>query len=260
MKPTEIILGCVMSLVLVAQSPGAEPTTAPANRPDGFKVNIDDVSVHMSGPDCLWTLKGFEYKNSMMATQDSAYGTVIGIRGVGLLGSGHFLDIPGKLGEVEKEDVHELHFFLDGKPVEPENKSTLSGKSFRMDRTSNIRNFAVTSHLEVRDNVIIETSRIQSEQTVDLDMTFPLMYAWTAAATEFVFGLEDGTTKQGTFMPGTQKPGEGLEKTARWMAIYDPIGKRVGVAVLRERPKDADAWFQYTDAPGIYRKLRILSF
>jgi hypothetical protein len=30
--------------------------------------------------------------------------------------------------------------------------------------------------------------------------------------------------------------------------------------LLRQYPESEDVWFQYTDAPGVYRKLRLMSF
>ena len=44
------------------------------------------------------------------------------------------------------------------------------------------------------------------------------------------------------------------------MAIYDPPSGKGAVALLVSLPDKVDGWFQYTDAPGIYRKLRLMSF
>jgi hypothetical protein len=47
---------------------------------------IGNVSFQIDGPK-LWTLSGINYKTHSIATRDSAYGTVLNIDGVGLLGN-----------------------------------------------------------------------------------------------------------------------------------------------------------------------------
>ncbi len=106
-----------------------------SRRPDTVGFEIGNVTFQIDAPK-LWTLSGIEYKSHTIATRDSAYGTVLTIRGVGHLGTAHFLDVPGKPGEVEKEIVTSLKFFVDDQPVTdftPE--MALSGTSFRMERT-----------------------------------------------------------------------------------------------------------------------------
>jgi hypothetical protein len=247
-----------------AAAAAAAPTTMPqsseANRPASLAIRVGDITTRIDGPK-LWTLSGIEYQGDVMAVQDSAYGTVVTIEGVGHLGTAHFLEVPGKPGEVEKELVTDVRFFVDGKPVETTTPNpSVTGKSFQMRRKSKIRDFSLESQVDIRDGVLIESSHIRTDKPVQLKMTYPLMYAWTPSATEYLFGSDDGSVKGGTFVPTGAKPTEGLEKSAQWMAVYDPASGKVAVARVLAHPPDADAWLQYTDAPGVYRKLRLMSF
>ena len=129
--------------------------------------------------------------------------------GVGILGSAHFLDVPGKPGEVEKEQVSLVQFVLDEQPVtEITPTMNLSGQSFRRNRESQIRavhlNSSVTlrggerigsgtrqssvfsANSEVwrlplrnnsqplRDGVLIETVRLRTAEASDLRVSYPL--------------------------------------------------------------------------------------
>jgi hypothetical protein len=44
------------------------------------------------------------------------------------------------------------------------------------------------------------------------------------------------------------------------MAVYDAEAETGAVCLLRRWPESEEVWFQYTDAPGVYRKLRLMSF
>ena len=229
-------------------------------RPDQLTAMIGDVTIRINGPK-LWTLSGIEYRKSIIAVEDSAYGTVLNLRGVGILGSAHFLDVPGRPGEIEKENVARTQFFLDGKPIDDlQPVMTISGDRFRMERESTIRAVRLNSSISLDNNVLLESVQIHSESEVDLVLAFPLMYAWTPKATEYLFGNDKGIQKRGQFLDGDAKPGEGLEKTANWMAVFDRSAGIGAVCYLKKRPATEDVWFQYTDAPGIYRKLRLMCF
>ena len=229
-------------------------------RPEKLTVTIGDVLIRIEGSK-LWTLSGIDFQKSEIAVQDSAYGSVLNIKGVGILGSAHFLDVPGKPGEVEKEQVSLVQFFLDEQPVtEITPTMTITGKSFRMNRESKIRGVHLHSSVTLRDGVLIETARIRTAEAVDLRVSYPLMYAWSPAMSQYLFGDDKGVQKRGVFLSESAKPTEGLEKSSRWMAVYNPRDKKGAVLSVTQRPATADAWLQFTDAPGIYRKLRLMSF
>ena len=81
-----------------AQSPAVEPASTPsAQWPGTVTVTAGDVRTRIEAAK-MWTISGLEYQDTVMAVQDSAYGTVLTIRGVGHLGTAHFLDVPGNPG------------------------------------------------------------------------------------------------------------------------------------------------------------------
>lgn len=249
---------CSVVLLVVAVSRAGPPSDF--KRLESLTAVVGDVSFRIDGPK-LWTLSGVEFQKTVLAVQDSAYGSVIGIKGVGYLGSAHFLDVPNKPGEVEKEDVTQLQLFLDDQPLtEITPKMSVTGKSFRVDRKSKIRAVSLDSSVLVRDGVLIESARMRTTEPVELKITYPLMYAWTPSATAYLFGDDQGIQKRGTFLPASAKPGEGLEKSARWMAVYDAPSRKGAVCYVVKHPPTADTWLQFTDAPGVYRKLRLMSF
>lgn len=229
-------------------------------RPEKLTATIGDVLIRIDGPK-LWTLSGIDFQSSQIAVQDSAYGSVMNIKGVGILGSAHFLDVPGKPGEVEKEQVSLVQFFLDERPVtEITPTMNLTGKSFRMNRESKIRTVQLTSSVTLRDGVLMETARMQATEAVDLRVSYPLMYAWSPAMSQYLFGDDKGVQKRGVFLSEPAKPTEGLEKSSRWMAVYNVKDQKGAVLYVMQQPSKHDAWLQFTDAPGVYRKLRLMIF
>lgn len=250
----------ILSALLVATGiAGTKNTSTQDNWPKEVVVNVGDIRTRIDGPK-LWTLSGLEFQNTVMSTEDSAYGSVITIRGVGHLGSAHFLAVPGKPGEIEKEIVTSLQLFIDDKPVtEFTPEMSLSGTSFRMERTSKIRDLDLKSSVSIRDGVLIETAHMRANKAIDLQITYPLMYAWTREATLFAFGDDNGIQKRGVFRKEGQSD-EPPEKNSRWMAVFNPATGKGSVAYLLKYPPDADGWLQWTDAPAAYRKLRIMSF
>ena len=229
-------------------------------RPDLIDCEIDETAFQIDGSK-LWTLSGLEFQSHSIATRDSAYGTVLNIDGVGLLGTAHFLDIPGQPGKIEKENVAGVQILVDEAPVTFDAPNAhLVGASFRMKRTSLIRAVRLESEVSVRNNILIETVRMQTQAEVPLKLSYPLMYAWSPKMTDYLFGDDSEVLKRGTFQATGEKTVEGLERTARWMAVYDSANACGAICLLSQQPPAEDVWFQYTDAPGVYRKLRLMSF
>jgi hypothetical protein len=262
--PAALLLCALSILLTTSPALGGTPATQPAdqtNWPKTFTVTIGDIRTRIESSK-MWTMSGLEYQDAVMAVEDSAYGTVITIRGVGHLGTGHFLDVPGKPGEIEKEHVKRLKLFVDDKPVTNfQPTMTAGGKSFRMERSSSIRALDLECSVDIRDGVLVETSHWRATQDIDLQMTYPLMYAWTPKNTLYLFGDDNGIQKRGVFFENAeQKTDAGLEKNSRWMAVFNPASGKGSVCYLVKHPKDAEGWLQWTDGPGVYRKLRIMSF
>ena len=139
-------------------------------------------------------------------------------------------------------------------------KMSIHGQSFRMERRSKIRAIDVESSLSLRDGVLIESARVRTEAAVDLRIAAAMMYAWSPTVTAYLFGDDQGLRNRGTFLPETAKPTEGGDKAARWMAVYDAPSGKGAVSYVMKQPPGAGTWLQFTDAPKVYRKMRLLFF
>ena len=249
-----IVLSALAGASLRAQSPAEHQI----DWPQKVTVTVGDIRTRIDGPK-LWTLSGIDFQDHMMASEESAYGTAFTIRGVGHLGTAHFLDVPGRPGEIEKENVTSLKFFVDGKPVTDLTRTMeLDGKSFRLERTSKIRGFDLQSSVSLRDDVLIETARIQAEQPMDLQKAHALMYAWTPAATVGLFGNEAGIQRRATFLKEGTTVAEVI-KDMDWAAVFDPSAGKGSVFVLLKKPANDDVEFLLVDSPGLYRKVALYS-
>lgn len=253
-----LLLGKTTSGILLAGNPPTQ-SEAQANWPKEVVVTVGDIRTRIDGPK-MWTMSGIDFQNTVMATENSAYGTVLTIRGVGHLGTAHFLDVPGKPGEVEKEIVTSLKLFLDEKPITDFTPAmALSGTSFRMERTSKIRDVDLQSSVSIRDGTLVETARLQATAQMDLQTAFPLMYAWTPEATDYLFGDENGILKRGSFLKEGKAASELVGKS-RWVAVFNSASGKGSVAYMLKVPPDAESAFFLVDAPGSYRKTALHSF
>ena len=250
----------VLALVLfplttpLSADESALPPSSQADWPQEVEVMVGEIRTRLDGPK-LWTLSGIDFRETMIATEDSAYGTVLTIRDVGHLGTAHFLDVPGKPGEVEKEIVTELRMVMDDRPVErfaPRMK--LEGKNFRFERKSKIRSLDLETTITIRDGVLTETAHFRVRGPLDLRVAYPWMYAWTPEATDYVFGDDQGIPGKGEFRREGSTTTQ-VVKDATWLAVFDAEAGQGAVCRFAKAPKEAEASFLLVDAPGVYRKL-----
>jgi len=260
-----LTLFCV-SLANVMTNPTlAAPATQPSadfKKLETLTIDAGNVRTRVEAAK-MWTISGIDFEKTVMAVEDSAFGTVVTYPGALHLGTAHFLDVPGKPGEIEKENVLELKLFVDDKPVTGITpKMNLSGRSFRMERKSKIRAIDLESTVDIRDDILVETAHLRTtDKPVELQMSYPLMYAWSPETTAYVFGDDNGIHKRGRFLEeGGKKSDEGLEKKSRWMSVFEPKSGKGAVCYLAQHPKTDEAWLQWTDAPKVYHKLRIMSY
>ena len=248
-----IILPTILASANRAEQPGAKKE-GPANWPQKVVVTVGDTRTCIDGPK-MWTLSGIDYQNEVMATEDSAYGTVLTIRNVGHLGTAHFLDVPGKPGQVEREDVFHLQLFVDDKPVnELSPTMNLNGDSFRMERRSKIRALELDSTISIRNGVLTETARFRVTGPIDLQNAYPWMYAWTPQATDYVFGDDKGIQNRGAFLKEGKTESQ-VVKNVTWMAVFNSASRKGSVCCFLKHPPDSESWFLLIDAPGVYRKV-----
>ena len=237
---------------------GVGNSSANENWPQQVVVTVGDVRTRIDGPK-LWTLSGIEFQGTVMATEDSAYGSVLTIRNVGLLGTAHFLDVPGKPGQVEKEQVNHLQIVVDGKPVAPfKPMMTLAGQSFRLERKSRIREMELETTISIQGGVLSETTLFRATGPIDLRVAYPWMYALAPEAKAYVFGDQDGIRKRGTFL-AEGKTATQVVSDMNWVAVFDPVSGKGSVCCLLEHPPKVETSFLLVDAPGIYRKVAAYS-
>lgn len=252
----------ILWLVLLLGSSAvlADEPSSDAGRPEELECRIGELTFRIDGHK-RWTLSGINFQGEILAVPESAYGTVVNIRGVGAFGSAHFLDVPGQPGAVEQEPVDRLEFRVDDRPVtEFKARMLLTGTSFSMIRESRLRALHVTSQLTVKEGLVRETVRLRTAEAVDLRFACPMMYAFSPATTHYLLGDAKGVVRRGTFLGKGQKAVEGQDSTARWVAVYDMARQKGAVWRLVRHPPRVDLTLQSTDAPDVYRKFRLLTF
>lgn len=220
------------------------------DRPASVTAHIGDVTVRIDGRK-LWTLSRIEYKNSLLGVEHSAYGTVLNLKDVGFIGTAH--------KEVESEDVTDLRFFLDEKYL-PSPPTVVQGNSFKVKRKSRIRSFQLDSLLEVRDNRIYQSVRLQTKAAVEMKVIYPFMYAWTPTATTYMFGADNGARVEGVFAPENANQGQLFQSKMNWLAVYDKPTKKGAVSRLLTQHPAGGAHMLIVDAPKAYRKFYIMCF
>ena len=241
----------------LAEGPAAQPSVA-GNWPQKVVVTVGDLRTRIDGSK-MWTLSGIDFQDTVMATEDSAYGSVLTIRNVGHLGTAHFLDVPGKPGQVEKEQVESLQFFVDEMPVSDLTPTMkLSGKSFRMERRSKIRAVNLETSILIENEVLIETVHFHATGPIDLRSAYPWMYALTPKATAYVFGDKSGILHRGKFLSEGKTVSQ-VVQNANWMAVFNPSSGKGTVCSFLRHPPTAEGCFLMIDAPGIYRKVAAYS-
>ena len=242
-------------------SPRASLGVQAAEWPASLTATAGEVRVRIDGSK-LWTLSRIEYGGSLLGIEESAYGTAINIRNVGFLGSAHRLDVPGRPGEVEQEQVLRLQFSADETPLQAKSdRDAIVCKSFQVERDSTIRSFSLKSLLQVRDDRIRQTVRISTERDVELKVLYPLMYAWSSSATDWLIGDDQHKVTTGKFRELPLKESQVIiQKSARWAAVYDPAIQKGAVSAVVAMPNSREHWLQFVDAPGVYRKLYLVAF
>jgi hypothetical protein len=253
-EAAEPVVNPVAATATEAAAEAVAKTEGGENWPQEVVVTVGELRTRIDGPK-LWTLSGIEFQDTVMATQDSAYGSVLTIRNVGLLGTAHFLDVPGKPGQVEKERVNHLQLLVDGTRVaEFAPTMSLTGQSFRMERKSRIRTMELETLVSIQDGVLTETASLRATAPLDLRVAYPWMYAFTPQAKAYLFGDDDGIRKRGTFL-AEGKAASQVVPNMTWVAVFNPDAGKGSVCCFLEHPPKAEASFLLVDAPGSYRKV-----
>ena len=180
--------------------------------------------------------------------------SVFSFPAVGFIGTGHL--------ENEPEELQSLSFFLDGKKVE-ELSEELKGGTFRFERQSRIRNFSLQNVIELKENRLIETARVETKKEQPLKLVYHFMHAWRPSVSEFLAG-EDADSEKDIFGPLGD-----YEEISRkffvndevdWVAVYEPESGQFAVSRLLEAPDGAGNISMVWNVPKAYRKYYLKCF
>lgn len=201
-----------------------------------------------------WTPARFDYLGKAMTTEHSAYGTVFLFPNLGWIGTNHL--------DTEPEELTSLEFFLDGKKIESPSKE-LKGDSFRFVRESKIRDFTLHCEIELSNNRILETTRVQTEKAVPLSLVYHFMHAWVPTVDAFLAGTDDEPDKVES---GVLTDDEAtvrssvIQRPVDWMAVRDPVSQQFAVSRLLKAPEGAATFSKIWNVPGTYRKYYLVNF
>ena len=244
----------IAAIGTLAPSLNAADTRAEQLGPRSFKIQCGDVLIRIDGPK-KWTLSRIEYKKTLLATEESAYGTVFQFPGIGLFGTGHILDVNDGA-----EDVEKLEFTVDGEPTNPAIEQ-MEGEKFRLHKVSRIRNFQLDSIIELHDNRLSEQVVIHTSKQIPLDLVYNFMHAWSPTATAFMSGKKGqpeimGDLKDTNDVSGVQY----INKLMDWVAVYDGPSRKGAVSYVLQAPETGTTTMFIKNCPKIYRKFYLMSF
>ncbi len=202
-----------------------------------------------------WTPSRIDFRGIPMTTQHSAYGTVLLFPEIGFIGTGHL--------ENEPEPLDSLAWFLDGEEIfEP--GSELAGKRFRFVRESTIRDFRLRCEIEVRDDLLFETTTLRADADVPLQLLYHFMHAWTPTVSAWLAGGgedDPAGSSGGTFLDTEEEARKfHIRRRVDWVAVYEPVSGQFAVSRLLAAPESGGHVSKIWNVPGTYRKYYLKCF
>lgn len=235
-----------------ATMPAADPVTAGGfTGPASLLAECGEMAVRWDG-EKLWTPSRIDYRGTRLGIEDSAYGTVFNLDGVGFIGSAH--------RDIETETIHAVQFFLDGQRLDG-NQTHVHGKTFRCERRSQVRELELDSVIEIEGSQLRETARIQARSAVKFEVIYHFMHAWTPEVTHYYYGRDRKILSGGTF--SDLKVDDRVfyfEKEPDWVAVFDAKSGKAAVSRVLEKPKTGGVAMQLWNVQGVYRKFYLMSF
>lgn len=232
--------------------------------PSGFKPNLGPdlpaITVQCADLTLLlrqasqWTAGRIDYRGAPMTTERSAYGTVLSFPGTGFIGTAHL--------ENEPEPLQSLRFFVDDREVAAPGPR-LQGRRFRLERVSAIRGLELHCQVELRDNRLWETTRLQAKAAVPLKLLYHFMHAWQPGVSAFLAG-RDGDA--GPAFSGQLGDGDAtarkffVNEKVDWLAVYEPVSRQFAVSRLLAAPDRGGHVSMLWNVPGSYRKYYLKCF
>lgn len=202
-----------------------------------------------------WTPGRIDFRGTPMTTERSAYGTVFSFPEIGFIGTGHF--------ENEPEDLQAVRFILNDKAVANPTEA-MQGESFRFERESRIRQFALKNTIEIKLGRIYETSSIATDEAVALKLVYHFMHAWVPTMSEFVAGI-DGVSPESPIAGKLPDDEEFrgifyIRKHVDWLAVYEPHSQQFAMSRLLASPEGVKETSVLWNIPGTYRKYYLIAF
>ena len=254
MRPFSFVIFCAL-LGLASEAKAQKEPFKPNLGPDlpRITVHAGDISLLLR-QESQWTPGRIDYRKTPMTTEKSAYGTVFNFPEVGFIGTGHL--------ENEPEDLQSLSFFGDGKKIETPSETIQADQSFKLHRTSKIRDFDLESTIEIHDNKLYETATIRAHKDTPLKLVYHFMHAWKPEISEFY------THSKGQKISGELNDLEEnhrkffINSRAPWTAVFDPTSNQFAVSKILASPAlDAAAHSsKIWNVPDTYRKFYLTSF
>lgn len=244
----------LLGLLFVSTSPlhAENQTTAGGfTGPASLLVECGELAIRIDGPK-LWTNSRIDFRGERLGIEDSAYGTVFNIAGVGFIGSAH--------REVETEQIRGVKFFLDDRPIDG-GKSKVSGRSFRCERTSQVRDLSLVSTLELAGNRLTETACVKAARDVKFEKVYHFMHAWRPEITHFQYGRGEELLSGGRFSDAKGDDRQFYyEPDPDWVAVFDAKSGHAAVSRLLAKPKVGGAAMKLWNVQGVYRKFYFETF
>ncbi len=172
----------------------------------------------------------------------------------GFIGTAHL--------ENEPEPLESLAFILDGKRLEkPE--AVLKGQTFRFERKSRVRDFALTCIVELKDDRLYETTTVRTAKAVPLKLVYHFMHAWAPTVSAFCAGndAQPSQTLSGPLCDGDDTARKFfINRRIDWMAVFEPKSSQFGVSRLLFAPEQGGHIAMIWNVPTSYRKFYLKCF
>lgn len=244
-----ILCACSFSIVSLA-SADDDPAW-----PEHIAVKCGDLAVNFEGPTRRWTIENITFRDVLVAPGRGASGTVFRFPEIGFIGTAHH--------ENETEPVDDLQFFIDDEKLD-EVAAELSGDSFRLERKSHVKTFALESTVEIRDNVLRETATVRLPADADpvpLDLVYHFMHPWHVDSTHYLAGRDGEIIADGELDRSEDANRHFyVNQPADWIAIYNANTETFIVSYLQKKPAISTAIAAIWNVHGAYRKFYLRCF
>lgn len=206
-----------------AKRPGeplAEPgvSGARAERPESRRIpgqgrllcRTGDYTTRFAA-DRAWTIYDIRWRETDISLSNGFHGTVMTPKGGKWWGTGHT--------EGGREIVQDLRLTVDGVERPFETDTEIQAGSINLLKTSMIWKFRVSAEVDMSPEYIVEHTRLEAAEDVDLSVFYMFMHCFPPVTTQWCAELPDGRSVSG---PLTSGGGFAVNTDARWVAQFMP--------------------------------------